>query len=249
MPAPRRAAAAIELVEDALLLAGGRPGPAVGDLDDDLPAALPSAPISIGVPGGVCLAAFSSRLTNTCSSSTASIGTSGRSGGKSRRDGSVPRAAPPAAAARRRPRRAGAATPSAPASAPVSTRIMSSRFATSRSCAATPATIVSTSSRRAPASLGPVVLQQRARRALDRGQRRAHVVRERAQQRRPEPLRLDLDLGRRLRSASASARARPPSGRRATRAGGAGRDRGSSAAPQGGCRGPRPCAPMTASGT
>ena len=60
---------------------GGRPGPVVRDLDRR-----PRAPCrrrrrrrAIGEPGGVYLNALSSRLTRTCSISTASTGTSGRS--------------------------------------------------------------------------------------------------------------------------------------------------------------------------
>ena len=82
----RGAARPLELFEDPLLLAGRDPGPAVGHGHDDLlavAAPLAVALSSIGVPGGVCLAAFSSRFTNTCSSRTSSTGTSGRSGGKS----------------------------------------------------------------------------------------------------------------------------------------------------------------------
>ena len=42
---------------------------------------------------------------------------------------------------------------------------------------------------------GAALLEQRGRGALDRGERRPHVVRQRAEQRGPQPLGLDLDLG------------------------------------------------------
>ena len=153
----------------------------------------PSAPTSIGVPAGVCLAAFSSRLTNTCSSRISSIGTSGRSAGKRRRDRVAAQLL--LGAEQRHADHVGQQLPlllhlqragldpdhveqvgHEPAHA---VRLLDDR---ARELAPR-------------GGVGLRVLQQRARRALDRGERRAHVVRERAQERGPEPLRLDLDLG------------------------------------------------------
>ena len=69
-----------------------------------------------------------------------------------RRDRMVPELTPPCGAAPRRRRRAAAAIPSAPASAPASTRIMSSRLATSRPMRCDSWTMVVASSRRAAGS-------------------------------------------------------------------------------------------------
>ncbi len=72
----------IELIEDALFIAGWNPRPSIGDLKNQFVDQRPVADSSMAVEGGQNFRAFSSRLIKTCSINTPSTSTSGRSGGK-----------------------------------------------------------------------------------------------------------------------------------------------------------------------
>ena len=60
----RGAASPLELLEYSVFLAGRQPGPPVRNPESPPCSRRPAAPTSIGVPGGVCFAAFSSRFTS-----------------------------------------------------------------------------------------------------------------------------------------------------------------------------------------
>ena len=86
-PPPVAALAAVELVEDALQLLGRDAGPLVAHLERRRRLASRRPTISIGAAARACTcAALSSRLTSTCSISTKSSESSGRSAGRSSRD-------------------------------------------------------------------------------------------------------------------------------------------------------------------
>ncbi len=142
------------------------------------------------------LAAFSSRLTSTRSISTASNSTSGRSAGSAVCTGMR---------AERGPRGADAPSPPPPPptaiapqvdgadGVPLSSRAMSSRLLTSAfSCARLRGDGLRDLALALCASGGGQRLQRIGQRD-QRGQRRAHVVRDRAQQRVAQPLRFHLD--------------------------------------------------------
>ena len=227
----RRAAGALELVEDALLLPGGQARTAVGDRRRSLRRSPASAMMSIGVPGGVCFDGVLQQVDEDLLQQDLVHRDQRQVGGKSvvtRRPSScssVRMSATPATSERGCHSRC-------TSRAPVSTRTMSSRFATSRFMRWDSCTMVPASSRRAPASLGPSDLQQRGPRSLDRGQRGPKIVRQGAEQRgsgaarpRPRPR-----SGGSARPGSGARRPRPPA-RRGPPAAGAGRDRGTGAAP------------------
>ncbi len=85
--------AALELAEDRLLAAAGRPGP-WSSSQTSIVSLVARAPMSIAAPLGVYLAAFSSRLASTRSNRLASMRTSGRSAGSATRTGCLLSAGP-----------------------------------------------------------------------------------------------------------------------------------------------------------
>ena len=151
--------------------------------------------MSIGVPGGVCLAAFSSRLTKTCSSRTSSTGTSGSEGGKS-----VVTASPLELLLRPDERDAGHVGQRLPFALDLQrSRLDPDHVEQVRHQAAHPLRFLDDGPRQLPARTGvararrPGAAWSRRPRSRPSGVRK--IVRQRAEQRGPEPLGLDRDLG------------------------------------------------------
>ena len=169
---------------------GGRPGPRSAT-STTIESPSWRADTSMGVPAGVCRAAFSSRFTSTCCTSRSSSGTNGRSaatcvvtGWSASCRASRPSAAPITSSTGCHSLRT--------SNTPACKRVMSSRFATSRLSRSDSSRIEATSSRRTFGLERPAALQQRAAGPGDDRQRRAQVVRHGAQQRAAQPFRFDV---------------------------------------------------------
>ena len=167
-----------ELLEDPLVLGGRDAEPAVADGEADAPVTRRRARARRGRRSGEYLTAFSTRFTSTCRSPSASAATCGPAPARSARARCRPAGASPRPRATARAISVASVRPIETVAAPESSRLASRMSLTIRASRSDSPEITSSIPSSLVALEHDVVAPQRHRGAVDRGERRAQLVRD-----------------------------------------------------------------------